>query len=433
MSLLPLNAEIRLNEPSASSTFENTWGNVYTSLKNARIIIGQCQEGKRDEGNLVTRGIAEVMEAYNGALLADIFGDTPYSEASLLDENGSPVNMNPKIDKQEEIYVSIMASLDKAIEDLNQSDRSPVGTYDYLYNGDAEKWIKFAYGLKARYTMRLINRSTDKQADLNKVLDYVSKSFTSADDEAAYAVYDANNINPFFGYFDSRAGFANSQSLTDKLIERKDPRLERVMLSPTTADKKRVQVTGSADKNLVPAPNGTPEQNMQKYGVSAFVYSNTAPTMLMSYHELKFLQAEALCRLNRTSDAEKALKEAVAAGIANAERSVSSAITYMGSKMVVNSEKMTEETVCCKSFERDHDPEIYGFVGASGEATETFNDIRRMKGLGENFVTLANTKKFPLRMPYGNSDVVSNPEVKAAYGDGQYVYSEPVWWAGGTR
>ena len=54
---------------------------------------------------------------------------------------------------------------------------------------------------------------------------------------------------------------------------------------------------------------------MQKYGVSAFVYSNTAPTMLMSYHELKFLQAEALCRLNRTSDAEKALKEAVAAGI----------------------------------------------------------------------------------------------------------------------
>lgn len=439
------NAEIRLNEPSASSTFENTWGNVYTSLKNARVIIGQCQEGKRDEGNLVTRGIAEVMEAYNGALLADIFGDTPYSEASLLDENGSPVNMNPKIDKQEEIYVSIMASLDKAIEDLNQSDRSPVGTYDYLYNGDAEKWIKFAYGLKARYMMRLINRSTDKQADLNKVLDYVSKSFTSADDEAAYAVYDANNINPFFGYFDSRAGFANSQSLTDKLIERKDPRLERVMLSPTTADKKRVQVTGSADKNLVPAPNGTPEQNMQKYGVSAFVYSNTAPTMLMSYHELKFLQAEALCRLNRTSDAEKALKEAVAAGIANAERSVSSAITYMGSKMVVNSEKMTEETANTY-FDNQVKPlfavnplketmiqKYLALWGASGEATETFNDIRRMKGLGENFVTLANTKKFPLRMPYGNSDVVSNPEVKAAYGDGQYVYSEPVWWAGGTR
>ncbi len=216
------------------------------------------------------------------------------------------------------------------------------------------------------------------------------------------------------------------------------------MLSPTR-EGKRIQVTGADDKNLVPAPNGTPDQNMQKYGVSAFVYSNTAPTMLMSYHELKFLQAEALCRLNRTSDAEAALKEAVAAGIANAERREASAIDNMGTAMVVNTEEMTAE-VANAYFENQVKPlfsanplketmiqKYLALWGASGEATETFNDLRRMKALGENFVTLANTKKFPLRLPYGNSDVISNPEVKAAYGDGQYVYSEPVWWAGGTR
>ena len=428
-------AETRSSCTSAS-TFNNSWGGTYSTLKDALISVKVAEE----EQNFITKGIAELFVAYNLAILTDMYGDTPWKEACDY-----TVSMTPAIDKQEEIYKDIMAYVDAAIEDLQKSDLTSLSNQDLIYKGDASAWLKTAYGLKARYTMRLINRSTDKQADLNKVLDYVSKSFTSADDEAAYAVYDANNINPFFGYFDSRAGFANSQSLTDKLIERKDPRLERVMLSPTTADKKRVQVTGSADKNLVPAPNGTPEQNMQKYGVSAFVYSNTAPTMLMSYHELKFLQAEALCRLNRTSDAEKALKEAVAAGIANAERSVSSAITYMGSKMVVNSEKMTEETANTY-FENQVKPlfavnplketmiqKYLALWGASGEATETFNDIRRMKGLGENFVTLANTKKFPLRMPYGNSDVVSNPEVKAAYGDGQYVYSEPVWWAGGTR
>ena len=428
-------AETRSSCTSAS-TFNNSWGGTYSTLKDALISVKVAEE----EQNFITKGIAELFVAYNLAILTDMYGDTPWKEACDY-----TVSMTPAIDKQEEIYKDIMAYVDAAIEDLQKSDLTSLSNQDLIYKGDASAWLKTAYGLKARYTMRLINRSTDKQADLNKVLDYVSKSFTSADDEAAYAVYDANNINPFFGYFDSRAGFANSQSLTDKLIERKDPRLERVMLSPTTADKKRVQVTGSADKNLVPAPNGTPEQNMQKYGVSAFVYSNTAPTMLMSYHELKFLQAEALCRLNRTSDAEKALKEAVAAGIANAERSVSSAITYMGSKMVVNSEKMTEETANTY-FDNQVKPlfavnplketmiqKYMALWGASGEATETFNDIRRMKGLGENFVTLANTKKFPLRMPYGNSDVVSNPEVKAAYGDGQYVYSEPVWWAGGTR
>jgi len=76
------------------------------------------------------------------------------------------------------------------------------------------------------------------------------------------------------------------------------------------------------------------------------------------------------------------------------------------------------------------------FWGASGESTETYNDIRRMKALGENFVTLANplnTTKFPLRLPYGTSDVTTNPAVEAAYGDGTYVYTIPVWWAGGAR
>lgn len=71
--------------------------------------------------------------------------------------------------------------------------------------------------------------------------------------------------------------------------------------------------------------------------------------------------------------------------------------------------------------------------GASGEATESYNDVRRMKGLGENFIELKNPNSFPLRCPYGNSDTTTNAEVKAAYGNGQYVYSENVWWAGGSR
>ena len=72
-------------------------------------------------------------------------------------------------------------------------------------------------------------------------------------------------------------------------------------------------------------------------------------------------------------------------------------------------------------------------LGAFGESTECYNDIRRMKALKEDFVKLDNPKPFPLRAPYGNSDVIANPKVNAAYGDGQYVYSDPVWWAGGNR
>lgn len=46
--------------------------------------------------------------------------------------------------------------------------------------------------------MHLLNRSSDKDADLNNVLTYVSKAFTSADNELKLAVYDGDaQCNPF--------------------------------------------------------------------------------------------------------------------------------------------------------------------------------------------------------------------------------------------
>lgn len=56
--------------------------------------------------------------------------------------------------------------------------------------------------------------------------------------------------------------------------------------------------------------------------------------------------------------------------------------------------------------------------------------------MGDNVITLVNpnnASRFPLRMTYGSEDVTTNVNVRTAYGDGTYVYSENVWWAGGTR
>lgn len=58
------------------------------------------QRGGIDHGNYVTKGMAEVLAAYNCALIADMFGDAPCSQAALIDENGSPVYLTPKMDKQ---------------------------------------------------------------------------------------------------------------------------------------------------------------------------------------------------------------------------------------------------------------------------------------------------------------------------------------------
>jgi hypothetical protein len=56
--------------------------------------------------------------------------------------------------------------------------------------------------------------------------------------------------------------------------------------------------------------------------------------------------------------------------------------------------------------------------------------------MGDDVIQLDNPKnatQFPLRYTYGADDVTTNVNVREAYGNGQYVYTANVWWAGGTR
>jgi hypothetical protein len=436
-------AETRSGEPSLASTYNNVWSSLYQELRNARIAIDQCSEGGREEGNLVTRGIAEVLAAYNSAIITDMFGDAPWSEAALVDENGSPKYMNPKIDRQEDIYKGIVAYLDAAIADLQGSDISGIGSYDLLYGGDKAKWLKLAYGLKARYALHLLNR-TGGTAELDKILDYASRSFASVGEQAAFNVYDATNYNPLFDFQWSRDGLAASESLAEKLIERDDPRLRRIFVNADWG-----QVEGPDDESYFMAPNGSPEQSRYYYNTSVFVYSQVAPTMFMSYHELLFIQAEVLARKGATDEAKAVLKNAVIAAIANTETGISAAMDapevnrYGGLGFTtdpVEADEAAEYFDASVALRFDANPlqeimvqKYLAFHGASGESTEAYNDVRRLKASNENFIPLKNPHRFPLRLGYGNSDTTTNPAVASAFGDGQYVYSEPVWWAGGNR
>ena len=444
------NAEHRTDEPYVSSTFNNSWGNLYTTLKDARIVINKCSAGGTQEGNDVTKGMGEVMAALTAGILTDMYGDTPYSEAAMTNEDGTPMYMQPKIDTQESIYTDIHALLDQAIIDLQSSDSHASGgprEYDLLYSGDAEKWVKFAYGLKARYTMHTLLRAADQTQALENVIAYADQSFQSADEQAAFAWYDANNLNPLFDFQWSRDGLGASESMSEKLIERNDPRIRRVFV-----DADWTQVTPESETWFM-APNGTNQQLQYYYNTSAFVFAQTAPTLFLSYHEVLFLKAEALARLGRADEAKAVLKEAVISGIANTEINVNAAFTaptvlqYGG--VIETTDAITSEEAAtyfdnevAPLFDANPVKEIMNqkyiaFFGASGESTETYNDIRRLMALGEeDFITLKNPNNdthFPLRCPYGSDDTMNNPNVQSAYGNGQYVYTEPVWWAGGTR
>ena len=279
--------------------------------------------------------------------------------------------------------------------------------------------------------------------DMEKVLDYISKSYTSAAEQCTYAMYGVGvNINPFFGVFYSRLGEVASRSMFDKLNERNDPRIRRCYVEANS----QTMIASKDDPLLNLAHNGDLVQSQLEYTVSMFCAAQTAPTHILSYHEVLFLKAEALCRLNRKDEAKAVLKEAVVAGMANMEVNIKSALAsdYWGGFLNVTNEVTPEEAA--SYFDENVVPlfdanplketmiqKYISFWNADGESTECYNDVRRLKSLGEDIYGLQNPGKFPLRCPYGNDDTTTNPNIQAAYGDGQYVFTENVWWAGGTR
>jgi len=402
------NADIRSSQPSSSTTYNNTWNNIYANLYTLKIVREKCSEGGSEAGNYHTLGIAQILTAYNLASLTDAMGDVPWTEALQ-----PGVVFAPVLDKQEDIYEDVFDLLDEAIANLEKTTIFPsLGGQDLIYNGDIDLWKKFAYGLKARYTMRL---SLKAPAYAN-VITFANQSFTAADEQAQF-IYNGNTSqSPYYCMFQDRDYYGASQSLHDKLVDRNDPRDDLFFMPyPSTGDA------------LVFAPNGTANQVQSFYSISA-ISTITAPTYILSYHELEFLKAEAYVRSGNLALADSALKKAVIAAFqkVNIGLTAAEAVSYFNTsvrpKFTANplSEVMNQKYIAF--FEE--------------EAMEAYNDYRRLRARGNNVIDLgnpANTNRFPLRLSYGSSDVTTNSNIRDAYGDGTYVYSENVWWAGGTR
>ncbi len=426
------NAEVRL-----SSTFNNGWGDIFYLIRNAKLTIDKSKSEVPEA--VQARAIAETMLAYILAEATDLFGDIPYTEVGNAWDTPYP-----NADSQESIYTEVFRLLDDAAATFATNPAS-VGGQDFIYGGSNTAWIKFINGLKARYTLRLNNRSSN----LAKVIEYVDASFSSAAEQASMPYSGTNNQNPLFDFEWSRDGISSCTSMWNKLMERNDPRADRVYWhSNTWAHYDGVDAEG------VLAPTGSPTESQGQYLYDVFMFAEKAPVHFLSYHELMFIKAEAQARLGKTAEAKESLKEAIMAAFVNLEISVDaginapSVLAYDGIEPITVLKPNESEALAEEYFDDtvealfDANPlkevmlqKYIGLWGGNGEAVETYADIRRLKAEGKGDIYgLINPGKFPLRCPYGNDDVTANPNIEKLYTDaGNYVFTENVWWAGGSR
>jgi hypothetical protein len=225
----------------------------------------------------------------------DLFGDMPYSEALKGNENV----LTPKFDTQEQIYTALLGLLDGAIADLGKpaTENLVAVKGDVMYAGNITKWKKAAYSIKARHLLQL---STVKgNAAYTDALAAAANGFSSTADDMMVPWEEANH-NPIFQFMEQRGDVRMGATLVDLLKSLEDPRLSFYVAKDGNGE-----YTGSVI--------GSQNENASKPGL--YIAGATASSMIMSYAELKFIEAEANFKLSKSTEALDALKKAVGASI----------------------------------------------------------------------------------------------------------------------
>ena len=135
------------------SSFDYQWTTAYTGvLTNANALIPLAQAQRK----YFQSGVARILKAYTVATLVDNFGDVPYSQATLGNDN-----VVPKVDGGASIYASLQILLDSAIVDFAKPNAAAFVGNDLFYGGKKANWLTFAKTLKLKLYMqtRLVDAS----------------------------------------------------------------------------------------------------------------------------------------------------------------------------------------------------------------------------------------------------------------------------------
>ncbi|TCD07544.1 SusD/RagB family nutrient-binding outer membrane lipoprotein [Pedobacter frigidisoli] len=278
-----------------SIDFSGTWDALYFAMADANEMKKLAITLNSSE----YKGVADVLIAYNLMMVNDLWGDAPFSEAFNIN------NLVPKYDKQQEVYTSTMALIDEAIVELAKTNSAVklAAASDLIYGTTAaterSNWLKMAYALKAR----LLNKvSKTSSYNPTAVLDAVSKSFANNDEDARMQTF--RERNPWANVALNNANQSLGGWLSEQLIDALrgvtypgviDPRLAKI--TDKTVDGTYIGTVNGAG-NRPPGANTLKNEN---YISQSSPWSGlTSPIFIVTYAELKFIEAEAAFDTDRT-------------------------------------------------------------------------------------------------------------------------------------
>jgi len=363
----------------------NIWSSIYTEiLMEAKILAEMAVE----EESPHNEGIAKVMTAYTLAVATDLFGDIPYSEALGGNENV----LKPKFDTQQDIYNSVFALLDEALVDLASADDLIGITGDVIYGGDVDAWIAAAHAIYARAELQL--SKVNGAAAYNDALAHIADAIGSGGDMEV--PFESANKNPVFQFMEQRTDIRICQTFLDELEANSDPRIP-------------FYVAENDDGELIGSPPGSELGSASWPG--DYMAAEDAPTVLISYAEVKFIEAEALLETGDAAGAADAYNDAV---LASLER-----VTGVADQTWMDDNNITKNDVSI-SLEAIIMQKRHALVGQ----VQPFADWRRTGIPNLTVIPGATKTEIPRRFPYSQDEIINNEANIPAVGS----IIVPVWW-----
>lgn len=172
--------------------FNQPWRQMYEKVF---VELRVANQKAKDGGHNHYLGVLKVLEAQALMMTTDVFGDIPYTEAGLGDENP-----NPTYDDQNSVIMPALLALltDALVLFEGPSGDVTPGSEDVIYGGDIDLWELATHGLLARYYLRM--------NDNVKALAEAKMSFTGRTQNMGFTYPGGGNDAPWSGFNDVRQG-----------------------------------------------------------------------------------------------------------------------------------------------------------------------------------------------------------------------------------
>lgn len=394
---------------SATDNYEptnnaSTWDALYYALSDLQDLITKSEA----EGAQHHLGIGKLLMAYQLGLVADLWGSAPYSEAFLK------VNtLQPKFDSEEELFEAQKNLIDEGIANLQQSASATLGqNADLIHGNNVQKWIKTGYALQAR----LLNKISKKPAyNAAAVLNAIDKSYQSNGDDAGMRIF--NGINPWAQVARNNenllldgwlsANFINHLNGTKFGFE--DPRIKFITEKAQVGNVYIGTVNGQGN---IGSNSAKDESYISR---KSTLTADTSAVTIISFAEIKMLEAEAALRANNRPRAYQAYLAGIRANFNKIGVSTSELNDYLARPSVAVGEGNLQLD--------DIFREKYIITYLNPEA---WNDLRRFDYKIKDFKMPVNAKlpTFIRRLAYPSSERAENGNNVPA----EVSLDTKLWW-----